>query len=88
MTLAFPNPSRSFDEARNAVRFVGHDGMFEVWFLVETGALAKPDSSELSEADVLRAFDAARCAILDVARKAYARRRRRTSFVLTAADFR
>lgn len=26
MTLASPNPSRSFDEARKAVRFMGHDG--------------------------------------------------------------
>ena len=43
MTLAFPNPSRSFDDARNAVRFIGHDGMFEVRFFVEAGALAKSD---------------------------------------------
>ena len=28
MTLNFPNPSRSFDEKRNAVRFSGYDGMF------------------------------------------------------------
>ena len=41
MTLAFPNPSRSFDEVRNAVRFIGHDGMFQVRFLVEAGALEK-----------------------------------------------
>ena len=44
MTLAFPNPSRSFDEVRNAVRFIGHDGMFEVRFFVEAGALAKSDT--------------------------------------------
>ena len=37
MTLDFPNRSRSFDEARNAVRFIGHDGMFEVPFFVEAG---------------------------------------------------
>ena len=40
MTLAFPNPSRSFDEARNAVLFFGHDGVFEIRFFVEAGALA------------------------------------------------
>lgn len=40
MTLDFPNPSRSFDEARNAVRFIGHDGMFEVPFFIEAAALA------------------------------------------------
>ncbi|MGO8112649.1 DUF1488 family protein, partial [Rhizobium leguminosarum] len=30
MALAFLNQSRSFDAARNAVRFIGHDGMFQV----------------------------------------------------------
>ena len=40
MSLAFPNPSRSFDEVRNAVRFIGHDGMFEVPFFVEADALS------------------------------------------------
>ncbi|MBB2672903.1 UNVERIFIED_ORG: hypothetical protein GGE44_002465 [Rhizobium esperanzae] len=39
MTLTFPNKSRSFDESRNAVRFSGYDGMFEVRFLVEANAL-------------------------------------------------
>jgi len=87
LTLEFPNPSRSFDEARNAVRFIGHDGMFEVPFFVETGALARPGRTELSEADFLTAFDAVRSSIHDVARKAYSHRRR-TSYILTAADFR
>jgi hypothetical protein len=41
MTLSFPNPSRSFDDERNAVRFSGHDGMSQVRFLVEVGALEK-----------------------------------------------
>ena len=87
MTLAFLNPSRSFDEARNAVRFIGHDGMFEVPFFVETAALAKPDRTVLTEADFLTAFDAARSSIHDVAREAYSHGRR-TSYILTAADFR
>lgn len=87
MTLAFPNQSRSFDEARNAVRFIGHDGMFEVPFFVETGVLAKPGRTEMSEADFLMAFDAARHSIYDVARKAYSQARR-TSYILTAVDFR
>ena len=87
MTLEFPNRSRSFDEARNAVRFIGHDGMFEVPFFVEAGALAKPAGTDLSETDCLNAFDAARVAIHDVAREAYSHGRR-TSYMLTAADFR
>lgn len=87
MTLEFPNPSRSFDEVRNAVRFVGHDGMFEVPFFVETSALAKAGKTQLSEADSLTAFDAARSSIHDVAREAYSQGRR-TAYTLTAADFR
>ena len=41
MALSFPNPSRSFDESRKGVRFVGHDGVFEVPFFIEADALAK-----------------------------------------------
>ena len=39
MTLNFPNPSRSFDEKRNAVGFVGYVGVFEIRFFVEADAL-------------------------------------------------
>jgi hypothetical protein len=87
MTLEFPNRSRSFDEARNAVRFLGYDGMFEVPFFVEAGALARSGRKELSEAEYLTAFDAARNSIHDVAREAYSHGRR-TSYTLTATDFR
>ncbi|MFC7397979.1 DUF1488 domain-containing protein [Chelatococcus sp. GCM10030263] len=93
MTLAFPNPSRSFDRSRNAVRFSGYDGMFEVPFFVEAGVLARsgagagPDQTDQSEADYLSAFDARRSAIHDVARKAYSNGRR-TNYMLTASDFR
>ena len=91
MTLAFPNPSRSFDEVRNAVRFTGHDGMFEVRFFVEAGALAQSDATlrgtGASETKYLLAFDALRAPIQSVARRAYSRTRR-DSYTLTAADFR
>lgn len=90
MTLTFPNPSRSYDETRKAVRFTGHDGMFEVRFLVDAAALAASDAAlreaRPSEAACLRAFDISRKAICEVARKAYARHRS-TSYILTAADF-
>ena len=86
MTLEFPNRSRSFDEARNAVRFIGHDGLFEVPFFVEAAALVRLGRTELSETDFLTAFDAARDSIHDVARKAYSHGRR-TSYTLTATDF-
>jgi hypothetical protein len=87
VSLEFPNRSRSFDKARNAVRFIGHDGMFEVPFFIEAGAIARSDRKELSEADLLAAFDAARGSIYDVAREAYSSSRH-TSYHLTAADFR
>ncbi|WP_437344401.1 hypothetical protein [Mesorhizobium marinum] len=40
MILEFLNPSRSFDEVRKAIRFLGHDGMFEVPFLSKVEVLA------------------------------------------------
>ena len=89
MALDFPNASRSFDEARNAVRFTGYDGMFEIAFLVETDALARTakGAKPASEAEWLVAFDAARGAVLDVARRAYSGRKRPT-YLLTAELFR
>jgi hypothetical protein len=87
MALTFPNRSRSLDEARKAVRFVGYDGMFEVSFFVETAALAKAGAAELAETDALAAFDAARTTIQDMARFVYSKGGR-TLYVLTAADFR
>jgi hypothetical protein len=91
VTLDFPNPSRSFDETRNAVRFIGHDGMFEVPFFIEADALAstttKGGGLEAAEAACLAAFDAARRSIHDVARKLYSRGRQ-TSYTITAADIR
>lgn len=87
MTLIFPNRSRSYDDARNGVRFLGYDGMFEVPFFIEAAALGKSGPSETIAPQCLVAFDAARSAILDVAKRAYARDRR-TLYVLQAKDFR
>lgn len=86
MPLSFPNRTRSFDEARLAVRFTGHDGMFEVPFLIDAAALAKSNPAEATEATCLAAFDAAREFIQDVARQAYSRDRRQL-YLLTAVDF-
>jgi lipid A disaccharide synthetase len=84
MTLTFPNRSRSYDEVGQRVRFIGHDGMFEVPFFVATDAL-RPAAAD--EAHCLAAFDAARATIHDVAREIYGNTRR-SVYVLTAADFR
>jgi hypothetical protein len=90
--LEFLNPSRSFDEERNAVRFIGHDGVFEVPFFIETGALASMRGTggrrlEAAEAASLEAFDALRRSVYDLARKLYSRGRQ-TSYTITAADVR
>lgn len=53
MTIAFPNPSRSFDVNRNGVRFVGHDGVFGIPFIVM--ASARRTRHILTDADVARA---------------------------------
>lgn len=90
MTLAFLNPTRSFDEKRNAVSFLGHDGMFEIRFFVEAGALSGPgparDGSGTPET-CLSAFDGLLTSIQDAARRAYAKRRD-NAYTLTPADFR
>ncbi len=87
MTLAFPNSARSFDEVRKAVRFFGHDGMFEIRFLVEAEALAKDRAQALamSEAQCLSSFDAMRAPIYAAAKKVYAKYRRNMN-ILTASD--
>jgi hypothetical protein len=82
MALIFPNRSRSFDETRQGVRFLGYDGMFEVRFLVEAAALRSA-----SEVSCLNAFDATRSTIQAAATRAYARRRG-NNFTLTAQDLR
>ncbi|MFC3206091.1 DUF1488 family protein [Aquamicrobium soli] len=92
MTLAFPNPSRSFDDVRNGVRFIGHDGMFQVSFLVESDALIRSGGRfcepEALEAKCLAAFDIARPEIHRAAKKAYAKSRRKTGdvYTLTGGD--
>lgn len=87
MTLAFPNTARSFDEVRNAVRFFGHDGMFEIRFFVEAEALGKGrgHAMSMSEAQCLSSFDAMRTAIYAAAQKVYAKSRRNMN-ILTASD--
>jgi hypothetical protein len=92
VTLEFLNPSRSFDEERNAVRFIGHDGMFEVPFFIEADALASMRGTgggrlEAAKAASLEAFDALRRSVYDIARKLYSRGRQ-TSYTITAADVR
>jgi len=72
MALTFPNQARSYDETHRRVRFVGHDGMFEVRFFVPAEMLAGGLSQRTANAsDYLAAFDALRPRIQDAAEKAY-----------------
>jgi hypothetical protein len=88
MTLTFPNSARSFDEAARRIRFLGHDGMFEIRFLIEVDALKiEQPQAKASERDYLAAFDRIRTRILEVAMKVYASKRRNL-IVLGPADFR
>jgi hypothetical protein len=91
MSVDFPNRSRSFDEMRDAVRFIGYDGMFEVRFFVEADALATPTvgsgDPDAREAACLSAFDARRQSIYDAASRAHAGKRQ-DIHTLTADNFR
>lgn len=86
MALSFPNRSRNFNAARKAVRFLAHDGMFEIPFFVEAGALLKSSSPHSTEAECLSAFDAARGLIEDVAQNVYSSGHR-SVYILTRDDF-
>ena len=45
MALIFPNQSRSFDSAKQCIRFVGHDNVFEIGFCLEIKRSSKLTSS-------------------------------------------
>src|SRR5260370_5644351 len=72
MTLNFPNPSRSYDATRRAVRFWGHDSAMEASFFVAEDALKRiqPDM-RFDEAGLLRAFDSNRDLIYATPAKVY-----------------
>jgi hypothetical protein len=84
--LRFPNPSRSYDLTRRAVRFWGHDGAMEASFFVEAPALRIFQPKAVSEGELLAAFDCHRSDIHDAAEKSY-KRGRLGSYLLTEQDF-
>ena len=87
MTLSFPNPCRSYDATRRAIRFWGHEGAMEASFFINEDALKRiqPDL-EIDEAGLLGAFDSHRGLIHEKAAKVYGRGHK-GSYDLTAADF-
>lgn len=87
MSIAFPNAARSYDETKQRVRFLGHDGMFEVKFFVAVEALvADRQQRNVSEREYLAAFDSMRAKILEVAKRVYSSRRKDT-VMLNTTDF-
>ncbi|MEO9337286.1 DUF1488 family protein [Mesorhizobium sp. SB112] len=84
MSLTFPNPSRSYDEAHKRIRFVGHDGMSQIEFALEVEALTAKSAKD-AETGYLAAFDNALETIRDAARKAY-NKSHQNRFVLTSSD--
>lgn len=85
MTLSFPNPSRSFDDSKMGVRFVGYDGMKSVPFLIDKTALVKKGAIASTEMALLAAFDASQKRIYEVARVVYSNARQ-TSYTISASD--
>lgn len=91
-SVIFPNQSRSFDGAKNRVRFWGYDSAIEISFFMETSALQKispdmPDRDD-AEAGILQAFDAARDQIEKVADRLYLRSKKNAyAYTLAAEDF-
>ncbi len=73
MALTFPNPSRSYDEAKHGVWFWGYDNAREITFLVEDRVLMNFDAAPASdEAGMLASFDRHRNEILQIAMALYA----------------
>lgn len=91
MKLTFPNPSRSFDESSNRVRFWGYDRAIEVSFFLEVEALRRlRPQLDAAEKGILQTFDETRDRIHEVADKLYVhggQGRRDYAYVLSAADF-
>jgi hypothetical protein len=85
--IDFPNHSCSYDQARHAVRFWGHDSAMEASFFIDEGALRKiqPDVRS-DESGLLNAFDSNRDLICAAAAKVYVRGTR-GSYDLVAAHF-
>lgn len=87
MALTFPNPSRSYDATRRAVRFWGYDSSMEASFFVSADALQNLQPGMLAdEVHCLNTFNSNRDLICAAAAKVYARGNK-GSYDLAASDF-
>lgn len=89
MKLTFSNPSRSYDENHQRVRFWGYDNALEVAFFVELDALKKLcPKMNADEDSYLNAFDASLTQIHRAAEKIHQHNGQGTySYILTANEF-
>lgn len=77
MSLSFANRTRSYDERRGVIRFVGHDGLKQIVFLFSVGLFEQDSSaSRLREHGYLMAFDRCHSRILEIARALYQKNNR------------
>src|ERR1700755_1110152 len=87
MSLTFPNPSRSYDQTRQAVRFWGYDTSIEYSFFVTVDALVRVDPAlKRDEAGFLGAFDVNRDLICQTAARVYSQDGK-TRYELVGRDF-
>lgn len=89
--LNFSNPSRSYDDDKNRVRFWGYDCTIEVSFFVEADALILLSPGiESNETGFLKAFDSALNRIHEAANKLYVKggkAKGHYDYILAANDF-
>src|ERR1700746_2531068 len=87
MAISFPNPSRSYDMTRRAVRFWGYDSAMETSFFVTEDPLRRiQPSMSFDQNGALRAFDVNCALIYAIAAKVYARGHK-GSYELVRSDF-
>lgn len=77
MSISFANRTRTYDERRGVIRFVGHDGLKQIVFLLSV-ALFEQDSSTSRprEQGYLIAFDRYHSRIVEIARVLYQKNNR------------
>jgi Protein of unknown function (DUF1488) len=88
MSIHFPNASRSYYAARNAVCFWGHDQSMEASFFISADALRRlvPGAAS-NEHALLEAFDRNCTRIHEAAARIYGRDHKGGSFELNPSDF-
>lgn len=77
MSLYFANRTRTYDDRRGVIRFVGYDGLKQIVFLLSVGLFEQDSStSRPREQGYLMAFDRYYSRILEIARALYQKNNR------------